>query len=103
MPSACSDGDASIFEKSWELLSDLSAGIEKEYEMLKPKSIGVAISRLISRAIAVEVSRKQAGKKFIALGEIVALTVEGARVASDRPTRDHGPPAAGYTMSCVNV
>jgi len=68
-----------------ELLSDLSADIEKEYETLKPKIIGAAISRLIARAVAAEVTRKQAGKKSKLLGEIAALTVEGALVAADRP------------------
>jgi len=68
-----------------ELISDLSADIEKEYEVLKPKIIGAAISRLIARAAAAEVARNQAGQKSSGLGDLVALTVEGALVASDRP------------------
>jgi hypothetical protein len=40
---------------------------------------------LIARAVAAEVMRNQAGKKSNALGDVVALTVEGALVASDRP------------------
>ena len=68
-----------------ELISDLSADIKQEFDALKPKIIGAAISRLIARAVAAEVTRKQAGHKSKALGDIVALTVEGALVAADRP------------------
>jgi hypothetical protein len=80
-----------------ELLSDLSADIEKEYETLKPKIIGAAISRLIARAVAAEVTRKQAGKKSKLLGEIAALTVEGALVISDRPDTRSWTLLPGYT------
>jgi tetratricopeptide (TPR) repeat protein len=68
-----------------ELLSDVSADIEKEYETLKPKIIGAAISRLIARAVTAEVAGHNVGKKSEILGKIVALTVEGALVAADKP------------------
>lgn len=68
-----------------ELVASLSADIEKEYETAKPKIIGTAISRLIARAAAAEVSRNNAGNESKGLGNLVALTVEGVLVATDRP------------------
>jgi tetratricopeptide (TPR) repeat protein len=68
-----------------ELLSDLSTDMKKEYEALKPKIMGAAISRLIARAVSAEVVRKSTEKKSEALSYIAALVVEGAMVAADKP------------------
>ncbi len=68
-----------------ELMSDLSKEIENEYEKLKPKIIGAALSRMIARAAAAEVARHQGRSKSSGLGEVLALTVEGLLVAADKP------------------
>lgn len=68
-----------------ELMSDLSKEIKNEYEKLKPKIIGAAISRMIARAAAAEVARYQGRKKSSGLGELIALTVEGLLVVADKP------------------
>lgn len=72
-----------------ELASDLGAEIRKEYEALKPKIIGAALSRMIVRAAAAEGARaagKQAGGDSGQLvGLLAALFTEGALVAMDKP------------------
>lgn len=68
-----------------ELMSDLSAEIENEYEKLKPKIIGAALSRMITRAAAAEAARYKGRQKSSGLGEVIALTVEGLLVVADKP------------------
>jgi tetratricopeptide (TPR) repeat protein len=71
-----------------DLASDLDAEIRREYEALKPKIIGAAISRMIVRAAVAEGAR-QAGQEVGGAGEVVglvaALLAEGAMVAADKP------------------
>lgn len=67
-----------------ELASDLGADISREYEALKPRIVGSAITRMITRAAAGEGTR-QATKKSGILGVVAALAVEGTMVALDRP------------------
>jgi hypothetical protein len=73
---------------SMDLASDLDAEIRREYEALKPKIIGAAISRMIVRAAVAEGAR-QAGQEAGGAGGIVgllaALLAEGAMVAVDKP------------------
>jgi tetratricopeptide (TPR) repeat protein len=71
-----------------ELAGDFGAEIAAEYEMMKPKIIGAALSRLIVRAAAAEGARaagKQAGDAGEVLGWVAALATEATLVAFDKP------------------
>jgi hypothetical protein len=68
-----------------ELLTDLAAEITKEYETIKPKIIGAALTRMIARAAAAEGSRYLAGKKEKATGALAALATEAALTSLDKP------------------
>jgi uncharacterized protein len=71
--------------------SDLGAEIVAEYEAIKPKIIGAALSRMIVRAAAAEGAR--AGGKAAAsesgaagvVGFLAAAAIEGTMVALDKP------------------
>lgn len=68
-----------------DLVSDLGAEITREYEELKPKIIGSAITRMIVRAAAAEGARAAGNQANGAVGLISALAIEGALVALDKP------------------
>ena len=72
-----------------ELATNLDAEIVREYEALKPKIIGAAITRLIVRAGVAEGARaagSQAnGGAGAVVGLLAALAAEGALVAADKP------------------
>lgn len=85
-----------------ELVSDMSADIRKEYDAVKPKIIGAAISRLISRAVAAEAARHSAGDKSSLLAGLGALAVEGALVAADRPDTRSWTLVPGYVYIVRN-
>jgi tetratricopeptide (TPR) repeat protein len=68
-----------------EEVSDLAAEIRDEYEALKPKILGAALSRLIVRAAAAEAARAGGNRQGSGLGWALALLVEGALVAMDKP------------------
>lgn len=72
-----------------DLASDLQGEVVQEYEDIKPKIIGAAISRLIVRAVAAEGARAAGNassqKNGAIFGLLAALAVEGALVAADRP------------------
>lgn len=72
-----------------ELATNLDAEIVREYDALRPKIIGAAISRLIVRAAVAEGARaagKQAdGNAGAIVGLLAALAAEGALVAADKP------------------
>lgn len=72
-----------------ELLVDLGAEITSEYEVLKPRIIAAALSRMIVRAAAAEgmrvAGRQAGGGTGDALGFLAALITEGALVALDKP------------------
>ncbi|MCA9636782.1 MAG: hypothetical protein KC420_12205 [Myxococcales bacterium] len=75
-------------EVALELATNLEADVVAEYEALRPKIIGAAISRLIVRAIAAEGARaagKQSKESPNLVGFLAAAAVEGAMVAADRP------------------
>jgi hypothetical protein len=76
-------------ELSMELATNLDAEIVREYDALRPKIIGAAISRLIVRAAVAEGARaagKQAdGNAGAIVGLLAALAAEGAIVAADKP------------------
>ncbi|MCH2170818.1 hypothetical protein MK489_08540 [Myxococcota bacterium] len=66
-------------------LSDLASQVRREYEVLKPKILGAAISRLIARAAIAEGSRVAGEQKSDLAGTLAALFTEGALLTLDRP------------------
>lgn len=71
-----------------DFASDLSAEIVQEYEELKPKIIGAALTRMIARAAAAEGARaagKQSNQAGGLIGFLAAAAVEGTMVALDKP------------------
>ena len=71
-----------------DLASDLSAEIVQEYEEIKPKIIGAALTRMIARAAAAEGARaagKQSSQAGGLVGFLAAAAVEGTMVALDKP------------------
>jgi len=70
---------------SLEQVSDLAAAIRDEYEAIKPQIIGAALSRMIVRAAAAEAARAGGNQQGAGLGWALALLVEGAMVALDKP------------------
>lgn len=76
-------------EHPLELATNLDAEIVREYEALKPKIIGAAITRLIVRAAVAEGARAAGNQAKDGAGAIVgllaALAAEGALVAADKP------------------
>lgn len=68
-----------------EMLTDFGAEIAREYEAIKPKIIGAALTRMIARAAAAEGSRALARKKGGATALLAALATEAALVGLDKP------------------
>jgi hypothetical protein len=72
-----------------ELVTDLTSEIVREYEELKPKIIGAALTRMIARAAAAEgaraAGRQAEGGAGALVGFLAAAAVEGTLVALDKP------------------
>jgi hypothetical protein len=72
-----------------ELATNLDAEIVREYDALRPKIIGAAITRLIVRAAVAEGARaagnQAKGDAGAVVGLLAALAAEGALVAADKP------------------
>ena len=71
-----------------DLASDLGSEVVAEFEELKPKIIGAALTRMITRAAAAEGARaagKQADGAGGLVGFLAAAAVEGTLVALDKP------------------
>lgn len=72
-----------------EFVSHLGSDIRKEYELIKPRILGAALTRMIARAAVAEGARyagRQAGGGAGALiGLLAALAAEGSLVALDKP------------------
>ncbi len=71
-----------------DLASDLGSEIVAEFEDLKPKIIGAALTRMIARAAAAEGARvagQQAEGAGGLVGFLAAAAVEGTLVALDKP------------------
>lgn len=66
-------------------LSEVSEEIAAEYEKVKPKILGAALTRLIVRAASAEVARAAGNRQSGALGFLAAALVEGTMVAMDKP------------------
>lgn len=84
-------GQLLVDGKEWpmELATNLDAEIVREYDALRPKIIGAAISRLIVRAAVAEGARAAGNQAKDGAGAVVgllaALAAEGAMVAADKP------------------
>jgi len=76
-------------EVALELASNLEAEVTSEYEQIRPKIIGAAISRLIARAVVAEGARVAGQQAKNGAGGITGLlaaaAVEGAMIAADKP------------------
>ncbi len=75
-------------ESSAERVSHLGSDIRREYEILKPRILGAAITRLITRAAVAEGARRagqEAGDAGQIIGLLAALAAEGTLVALDKP------------------
>jgi hypothetical protein len=71
-----------------DLASDLGSEVVAEFEELKPKIIGAALTRMIARAVAAEGARaagRQADGAGALVGFLAAAAVEGTAVALDKP------------------
>jgi hypothetical protein len=68
-----------------DLTTNIGAEIKNEYENLKPKIIGAALSRMIVRAAAAEGVRQAGNQESPALGWVLALATEASMVAMDKP------------------
>ena len=71
-----------------ERLSSLGADIREEYQRVKPRIIGAALTRMIARALAAEGARiagRQAGGAGQIIGLLAALGTEAALVGLDKP------------------
>ncbi|MGM0577608.1 MAG: hypothetical protein ACQEXJ_17920 [Myxococcota bacterium] len=74
-------GEAAAVEEA----SDLSALRFQEWEHLRPRVVGAAVTRLIVRAAAAEGTRAAVGQKDEGLGALAALVTEGTMLAADKP------------------
>ncbi len=68
-----------------EQLTDFGHEIAAEYESLRPKIIGSALTRLIARAAAAEAARRLPRKSDESTKALAALAAEAALVAMDKP------------------
>jgi hypothetical protein len=75
------DGQAARVER----LTNLGEDIRREYDQIRPRIIGAAVTRMIARALAAEGTRAAAGQVSGTLGLLAALATEGSLVALDRP------------------
>ncbi len=90
VPSGVSGGRVRIGDRAWEteLVSDVSAEVTKEYDAIKPRIIGAALTRLIARAAVAEgaiAAGRQAGGAGEVVGILAALGTEAALVGLDKP------------------
>lgn len=91
-------------EASLDPLTDVSRELVREYEGLKPKIIGSAITRMIVRAAAAEGARAAGRQHSGGLGLLAALVVEGTMVALDKPdTRSWSTLPAQVSLARVEV
>ena len=68
-----------------EQVSSLGADIRAEYQLIKPKIIGAALTRMIARAAVAEGARAAGQQVGPVLGLLAALAAEGSMVALDKP------------------
>jgi hypothetical protein len=75
------DGQAAPVER----LSSLADDIRREYDLIRPRIIASAITRMIARALAAEGARAAGSQAGGAIGLLAALATEASLVALDRP------------------
>ena len=71
-----------------ELVTDVAAEVTREYEAIKPRIIGAALSRMIARAVGSEgamAAGREAGGAGEAIGILAGLGAELALVGLDKP------------------
>jgi hypothetical protein len=68
-----------------ELVSNLALETVRDYEFIKPKILGAAVSRMIARAVIAEGVRAAGNQESSGLGNILALLAEGFLVGIDTP------------------
>jgi hypothetical protein len=76
------------YDVELDLASDLASEIIREYDELRPKIIGAALTRMIARAAAAEGARAaghQAKEGGAVIGLLAAFALEGTLVALDKP------------------
>jgi hypothetical protein len=82
-------GDASVAVDGQavdvEQLTDLAAAIQQEYDKAKPRIIAAALTRMAARAAVAEGVRAGGKQESQLLGDVLAIVVESAAVALDRP------------------
>jgi hypothetical protein len=89
-PSEVSGGRVRIGDREFEteLVSDVAADVTKEYDAIKPRIIGAALTRMIARALVSEgtiAAGRQAGGAGELVGILAALGTEAALVGLDKP------------------
>jgi len=68
-----------------ELLTDLGSEVVREYETVKPKILGAALTRMIARAAAAEAARYSLRKSGESTRSLAALATEAALIGLDTP------------------
>jgi hypothetical protein len=89
-PSEVSGGRVRIGDREFEteLVSDVAADVTKEYDAIKPRIIGAALTRMIARALVSEgtiAAGRQAGGAGELVGILAALRTEAALLGLDKP------------------
>ena len=75
------DGESAVVEE----VAHLGSEVEQEYEHIKPRIIGAALTRMIARAVAAEGVRQAGMQVGPVFGLLAALAAEGSLVALDKP------------------
>jgi len=87
-----------------DFVTDVEAEVLREYELLKPKIVGAALTRMITRAVAAEGARAAGRQQSGALGFLAAALVEGTMVALDKPdTRSWSTLPASVHLARIRV
>jgi hypothetical protein len=68
-----------------EMLTNLSNEVTGEYDLMKPKIIAAALTRMIARAAAAEAARRLPRKADDSTRSLAALAAEAALLSLDRP------------------
>ncbi len=85
-------------------LTDVEAEIVREYEAVKPKILGAALTRMITRAVAAEGARAAGRQQSKGLGFLAAALVEGTMVVLDKPdTRSWSTLPADVQIARIRV
>lgn len=72
-------------EQALDVVADLGAAVQAEYDRAKPLILAAALSRMATRAAVAEGARAAGSTQSDALGTVVAILAESALVTLDRP------------------